>query len=1017
MNILAKNLLILASAGSGKTFQLGNRVIGLVAGGVAPERIVALTFTRKAAGEFADAVLTKLAEAAASEAKSARLRQELALPEADFGEALERVLRVLPRIMLGTMDSFFAKVVRGFQYELGLTGGRFDLLEGARAAAARDELLGSVLGAASVDGGGDAFFHAFRRAMLGKEELRVLDGLREFVGEWQGRYRAARELAWGPKALAEVEPEAWEERKHTLLATVRTGLGGIITNDKRQPAALEKVMEQLTAHAIGSGSLGGANGLLENVLTAVAAGGTGALGVKYYKEFEIGGAAGAALREAVELAAHCEMAAALLRTRAVREVVAGFDALCEQRLRRRGMLGFDDVKFLMGEWVAGETTRLRREAVDFRLDARYDHWLLDEFQDTSRADWLGLLPLMDEAVTADEGSMFIVGDRKQAIYAWRGGEVGLFDEVMRRYKGGLEIEPMAESWRSCPEVLALVNHVCGNQEILQNLFGEAAGRWQWQEHVAATPLQSPAKRGEARVEIVAGKWADRLDRLAGLLGELGIGLRAVSCGVLVRNNNQVREVADHLRSANFDVIEEGRREPAKDNPVGVVLGHVLKWLADPADAFAREVIEMSPLAAVLRRRFGEPWPAVWEGLSGRAAAVGFAGMLEEVVEPCWDEWSDFGRRRAGDVLAALAALDAQGGANVREAADRVERLEVSQSPGMAAVQVMTIHKAKGLGFDVVVLPDVPTEGIPQTQRFSVAQGDGWISQTPPKWARDILPEMREAEARWAADQRYEAFCTLYVALTRAKRGLYVLLEPPSRTRAEDRASLSNWLEQALGANGEPGIIYQNGAAGWIDTVPLTETQKSQAPPVALGAGVARRERSTPSRTQHQPNEASVRHPSPGMRFGSAVHAAFERVGWIDETMPELPDDEAGRLVDKLLGEATLRSTFERRGQNVELLREQPIDALVDGRWLSGVIDRLHVHRDTAGTVTRVEVIDFKTDAVGSLSELAERHDGQLRAYGDVMERAFPGANVDCVLLSTYLKSLVSLAAASARQPP
>ena len=66
MNILAKNLLILASAGSGKTFQLGNRVIGLVAGGAAPERIVALTFTRKAAGEFADSVLTKLAQAAAA---------------------------------------------------------------------------------------------------------------------------------------------------------------------------------------------------------------------------------------------------------------------------------------------------------------------------------------------------------------------------------------------------------------------------------------------------------------------------------------------------------------------------------------------------------------------------------------------------------------------------------------------------------------------------------------------------------------------------------------------------------------------------------------------------------------------------------------------------------------------------------------------------------------------------------------------------------------------------------------
>ena len=55
-------------------------------------------------------------------------------------------------------------------------------------------------------------------------------------------------------------------------------------------------------------------------------------------------------------------------------------------------------------------------------------------------------------------------------------------------------------------------------------------------------------------------------------------------------------------------------------------------------------------------------------------------------------------------------------------------------------------------------------------------------------------------------------------------------------------------------------------------------------------------------------------------------------------------------------------------------------------------------------MTRVEVIDFKTNAVGSLDELAARHGGQMQAYREVMERAFPGVKVECVLFSTYLKS-------------
>ena len=1006
MKILHKNLLILASAGSGKTFQLANRVIGLVAMGVAPEKIVALTFTRKAAGEFADSVLTKLATAASDASKAAELRRDLSLPEADFSESLERVVRALPRLTLGTMDSFFSKIVRGFQYELGMTGGKFDLLEGPRAAAAADEIVAAILGETLEDAGGDDFLHAFRRATIGKEDQKVLIGLRGFVQDWQSRYRAAHDLEWGPAGLAGVALEDWEKHKHDLSAKVSRGLDGIEYNRKGQREALEKAIESLTDHTIGSGSFSGAAGLLANILEA-AGGGNGPMRVKFYKEFLIGGPAGDALRDMVHLAARCEMAAALHRTRAVREVVSVYDARCESQLRRRGLLGFDDVKFLMGEWVKNEDARLRREAVDFRLDARYEHWLLDEFQDTSRSDWMGLLPLIDEAAGEGEGTMFIVGDRKQAIYAWRGGEVGLFDEVIDRYHGGLEIEPMAESWRSCPEILALVNEVCGDATTMRELFGDAAAKWQWQEHVSAVPLTGSAKRGEARVEVVEGKWADRLERLGELLDELGVGKRLMTCGVLVRSNSMVREAADHLRARGLDVIEEGRREPAKDNPVGIALAHLLKWLANPADAFAREVVEMSPLAATLRTRFGEHWQEVWEGLLGLASESGFAAMIEIVLEDNWADWSDFGRRRAGDIMTALAGLDAQGGATPQQAAEWIERLEVSQSPGIAAVQVMTIHKAKGLGFDVVVLPEVPDDGVPASQFFDVAAADGWITQTPPKWARELIPEMRAAEAEWAVGQRYEAFCMLYVALTRSKRGLYILLEPPTKSQEPDKPSLSNWLARSVSSTGKPGVAYQSGSPDWVESIPISENSENAVAQPSLVAAVPRRERTTPSGVKKKVAVA-VTHSASGMKFGSEVHAAFEQVGWVDETTPNLPTSDAGRLVGDLLKIPNLRRLFERGGQPVEAFREQAVDAVLDGKWLSGVIDRLHLHRDAAGAVNRVQVIDFKTDGLDDISELVERYSGQMQAYRKVMERAYPAAQVECILLSTRCGEQISI---------
>jgi len=1003
MNILAPNLLILASAGSGKTFQLGNRVIGLVAKGVAPEKIVALTFTRKAAGEFADSVLTKLAKAASEEPTAAGLRKDLKLPEADFSEALEKVVRALPRFTLGTMDSFFSRVVRGFQYELGLTGGKFDLLEGPRAEAAADEILAAILGEALQGKDGEEFLHAFRRATIGKESQGVQDGLRDFVQAWQGRYRTKHDLEWGPEFLAGVDRTEWEKQKLALSARVARGIDGIEYTDKRQRPALEKVLETLVGHTIGSGSLGGAGSLLESIMKAAAVP-NGPLHVRLYKEFLITGPGGDALREMVHLAARCEMAAALTRTRALHDVVSIYDTLCETKLRRRGLLGFDDVKVLMGQWVRSEDARLRREAVDFRLDARFDHWLLDEFQDTSGSDWTGLLPLIDEAAGDGEGSVFIVGDRKQAIYAWRGGEVGLFDEVMDRYKGGLEIEPLSESWRSCPEVLSLVNRVCGDVSTMKEFFGSAADRWQWQDHFPAEPLTAATKSGEARVEVVEGKWEERLVRLGDLLAELGVGKRAMTCGVLVRSNSKVREIADHLRACGFDVIEEGQREPAKDHPVGIALGHLLKWLADPADAFAWEVVGMSPLAAGLQAKFGEHWQQVWEGLLGHASEVGFAGMTEEVAELCWADWSDFGRRRAGDLIMMLSNLDAQGGATAREAADWVERLTVSQSPGVAAVQVMTIHKSKGLGFDLVVLPDVPNDSVPSALHFEVAEGPGWITEPPPKWARELLPEMREAEEKWGAAQRYEAFCMLYVALTRSKRGLYVLLEPPSKSQDADKPSLANWLATSVGSNGEPGIVYQSGLPDWTHAVPLLEEKAKSGKPTSLGKSTPRRERTTPSAAKGKARAAAF--PATGIIFGTEVHTAFEQVGWLDENSPALPNNDAGDLVRSILKTPSLRSLFERNGRTIELYREQPIDAMLDGNWLSGVIDRLHLHRDSRGAVTQVEVFDFKTDAVDEATQLAERYSAQMEAYRTVMERAYPGAAVDCILLSTRCRDLV-----------
>lgn len=1002
MDILSKNLMIRASAGSGKTYQLSNRVIGLVGRGeVDPERIVALTFTRKAAGEFADAVLEKLAKAAMDP-------EERKMIEGDLGgsfdplQVLEKIVQALPRLALGTMDSFFTKVVRGFQYELGITGGSFDLLEGPQRRAKLDELLGDLVGNALWDENAAEFLAAFRRATIGREQKAVVELLLDFFNGWQDKWREHGPvlLEGLTRAFGDLpEVDAWEKEKSKMVTALSAASKDVEWTRKGQDEAMEKSLTAIEKHTIGSGSLGSASGFLKGMLEWD---GSASLVLKHYKEVELGRVFEDRLRTMMKLLVDCELSAAVERTRAVLRLVGDFDAICERQLRRRGLLGFDDVKVLMGEWLKSESGRLRREAVDYRLDARYDHWLLDEFQDTSGPQWKGLMPWIEEAASDDEGTMFVVGDAKQAIYGWRGGDVKLFDEVRDRYQ--LEPEAMPVSRRSCEGVLDLVNRVGGNEAGIRELFGESiASRWAsgWEQHEAHQKKLS----GFVRVEVIEGKESEqRYERVVEVLKEVGAGERELSCGVLVRKNDQVVELADRLREAGFQVIEEGRRRPTEDHAVGVALRSLVAWLADPADGMERGVVAISPMDGVLEERYGEHWQARWEGLLREVEEKGFGGMIEGLLLGLREGISEFGYGRAMDVIRTLEAFDAEGGGGPREALRSIEKLEVAQEPGSAAVQVMTMHKAKGLGFDVVILPEMSDEQVPNAGKFEIAEGPDWLLQPPAQWVRQQHPELCEAEARWGEAQQYEALCLLYVALTRAKRGLYVLLPQVSSSRKEPSwSSPAELIRAACRSDGrEPGIVDEVGDAGWWQEVSTRKTVEAEVSPVLVEA-TALRARTTPSGEKKHGAVKIAASPT-GMKFGSEVHAAFETVGWIDEEEAELPEGEAGAMVAEMLGKPDIREVFERRGRDVSLFREQAIEAILHGKWLSGIVDRLHVFDGGKS----VEIVDFKTDAVSSTEELVERYSGQMDSYRKVIGKVYPGAEVRCLLVSTKLGGVMEV---------
>ncbi|WP_035606325.1 UvrD-helicase domain-containing protein [Haloferula sp. BvORR071] len=1051
-----KSLMIRASAGSGKTFQLSNRFLALLAAGVEPGALIALTFTRKAAGEFSDRILSRLAKGSLDEAGAARLAKELAatlggdaetqMPalfpgggeiQPDLGrfrELLENLVAGLHRVSLGTLDSFFVRIVKRYPYELGLA--EFRLLEEDAMQAEKAQVLARIFREVP-DRQREAFLGAFRLATHGKEHNRLCRLLDEFLDKHHQRYLASPERTqWGNLDLIWPDGCPWGEIEDfgsaarevlVLLPTVQV--------DKKPHATWikgwEKAVDWFAIYSPGDGRK--TETAIERSMALLGELSRGyAVDVFSNMEHRISGKLAGAMTRLIGGYVRAEIEARATRTLGLWSLLWAYETIYSAEVRRRGGLGFADVTRLLAD---GGLTEHGRARIESRLDARYGQWLLDEFQDTSRGQWDVLEGLVDEAILDAEGarSLFVVGDTKQGIYGWRGGEPRLFDDLLARpgWKDRMDPWGMETSWRSAAEVLDLVNTVC-DPAVLRGLFPAAAvARWNYAVHRSA-PREKPLVGYAVVVDTAENETDEDDDEIGGvdgalrdLLAEVRPIERGLSCAVLVRANAKARKLVDYLRKEfpAMPVEMDAEVELALDNPAGVALTDLFRWLAHPADKLAAGHVMATPLGKVLNEWVEEPNPMrVWHECRKRVLAEGMAGLLQDLAEGLrkHETLNGFLEGRFTGILRAALEYDESGRRDFDEWVALLETLKQREYSAEGALQVMTIHKAKGLEFDMVILPDLAGGVFDDPSKAGILEFKDDSGRTeglllsPGRKLLEADPQLRERFEAWSAEQCYERFCNLYVALTRAKHGSYVLLpKAPAKPSSTRRYDL--WIREALGASGlgevtwngrERQTLHQAGDPDWFLRVESKETAvEEEAAPVLLGPGLKRRARTSPSGEKKNSFEFAA---SPaGMAFGTEVHAAFERIGWLDEAAPELPGSGAGRLVKELLGMPEIRSLFVRNGRAVDLHREQPVEAIHGDQWLSGVIDRLHVFRDATGKAESAELIDFKTDAVGSEEQLLERYRGQMEAYREVLEKSL-GVPVKCWMVSTKLKSLVGV---------
>jgi ATP-dependent helicase/nuclease subunit A len=817
----AQNVVLEASAGTGKTSVLVTRYVNLLMRGVDPANILAITFTRKAAAEMRERIIRDLRRAAA---------------ESTFDRARWSAIRDrLAEIQISTIDAFCLSLLREFPLEADLDPG-FGMADETEVPRLVDRSLDAAL-AIVVRLSRREPDLALVLAQLGlartREGLAYLLNRRLVAWDVLDRF-----LARGPADLtADLVCRRAVESLIDVLGGAAGGLDGFLAAGPVHHPRYELLARDLrrldSFRTAGNASV---RGLVNRVAAHFLKGDGRPRATErihpYTNDDYPSAEAGKRHRaETIRLGAAVEQIVRaftrdlnVVLARGIRRMFAFALAQYRKALDERSLLDFSDVLEravdLLGRMDEFSQSR-------YRLEGRYHHVLVDEFQDTSRKQW-ELISLLVKAWSEGVGvaaqpSIFIVGDRKQSIYRFRDADVavlreaGAFIDGLR--PGARARRSIARSFRAVPDLLAFVNDLFAE-------LGRAAGRFEDFKYdvddrfPVDTAVASPTPRSRegalSAFGIVTGADPDQCAasvaaEIARILREdtvrdrqTGVARRAVpgDIGILFRSRASHREFEAALEALGIPTyVYKGLGFFDADEIKDV--SALIRFLANPssdlrAAAFLRSrfvrlsdvaLAALSPglaaaIAAVDRPASMDALPdddrSALElarrhvpGWLARVDRIPPADLIEQLIPETAYAYELRGTRRlqAWENLKKMRGLirrvQNRGYATLARIADHLDSLTAGDESNavleaLDAVNLMTIHAAKGLEFPIVFVVNLAkgATGFPKPVRVAGDQ----VSVGP------FVSEMDEDER---VREREETKRLLYVALTRARDRLYL----------------------------------------------------------------------------------------------------------------------------------------------------------------------------------------------------------------------------------------------------
>lgn len=1036
------NLFVDAGAGSGKTKQLVDRVVSIIALGSLESvgGLAAITFTENAATELRTRIREALEDAAAADGRPADQRARCA-----------RALEELDDAAITTLHGFAARLLTDAPIEAGLPPG-FRIQDAVRTSIDRDAWWLRLLDDWYAD---EALAGVWRVGLT--LDLRP-EYLREVLAAFDGNWDLLADHPIAVQPMPAIDAAALLAPLRQLVAYA----GGRAPGGDRLTERVDEVLTPLLQEAATEADPLQVLAVLRDADLRGSPGNAGAWASAGLDK----ATACAFLDEARTVRAAQITACKIAVTTALAELLRQAVLEHASKRRDRGELWFHDLLVY--------AVRLLRDddGVRAALRQRWQVVCVDEFQDTDplQVELVHLIAGLGAASWADAvvdgGRLFFVGDPKQSIYRFRRAEVGLFAQVRDRYDDGRL--SLVQNFRSRPGVLRVVNEVFGQlgddmavgyeplQAARQDVGGDPGPdvlvlggpsaqrigdiRQVEADHVASTLARArgswlvgdgpettrPASFGDMAILVPTrtslGQLEDALDRH-------GVPYRVMSRS-LVWESDAVRDLITVLQSID-DPADSVALVAALRHPMfGCSDDDLIAWKTAGGrwryDAPAPEGTADSPVAdalAALRRYHDLRWWLPVNVLLDRIIRERRGVELTAAYRRPRDHW----RRLRFLVDQARLFLDS-GGAGVtgfvrwaREqidsAADAIETVVPERDDD--AVQILTIHGSKGLEFPIVALTGINTTPMPPGHVI-------WPPGAPPEITLNKefkTPGFGAAQLADKALGQQEDLRLLYVGMTRAADHLIVSLHhhPPQHGRADTHAMRLFQLladSATAGAVHEPSALPVHRHAPEPATTAVDASAESRQRFIAareeLLSSVAMRLPTTPtglataaageSQEPADPLEAgSSESADPaaqrpvarsGATLGSAVHRALEILDLTavtDQAADQATTAACAELgVLRLAGEVRSRVQSALTAQIVQLAathrhwKEVPIIAELGGRVVEGFID-LVVDTDDG-----LVVVDYKTDSVASQADIqtkTQHYAPQIRAYAEALALA------------------------------